>query len=209
MSLIKLKVVGCNGCSLRTTLQWHPHTRITYLSMLDSGFSVWRRRRVTPFIWCFHYWHQKQYDFFTQIIRPFIPFCSSVPLQPGQALGTKVAYVFTSYLCVLTRVYTCGISVFNDMCQHMSTILPPSHSSHALNPSFYDKAHASSKDHGLDVDFDMLQFCALKARTTSLWVCEFSHGKDRLEDSCWGFAHVLFMIGWMERCYEAKVDLLT
>ena len=44
----------------------------------------------------------------------------------------------------------------------------PSHSSHALNNSFYGKAHASSKDHGRDVDFDMIEFCALKARATSL-----------------------------------------
>ena len=73
-----------------------------------------------------------------------------------------MAYVFTTYSY---PVYTCGISC--------SMTGAPSHSSHALNPSFYDKAHASSKDHGLDVDFDMLQFCALKARATSLSVGNF------------------------------------
>ena len=74
ISLIKLKVLGCNGCLLRATLQWHPHTRIC--QCWNSGFSVWRRRRVTRFIWDFHYWHEKQYHFLMQVIRPFIPFCS-------------------------------------------------------------------------------------------------------------------------------------
>ena len=175
------------GVLLRTTLQWHPHTRIC--QCWNSGFSV--RPRVTPFIWDFHYWHEKRTKSGTIFSRkssgPLNLFCS------GQALCTK--WRMFSPL-ILTRVYTCGISC--------SMTGAPSHSSHALNPSFYDKAHASSKDHGLDVDFDMLQFCALKARATSVWEC--SHRQDRLEDSCWGFAHVLFMIGWMERCNEGKAD---
>lgn len=126
------KLCDAMGVLLRTTLQWHPHTRIC--QCWNGGFSAWRR--VTPLVWDFHYWHEKRSALgFShanhQALYTCLFYC--VPLQPGQDWH-KVAYVFTIYshpgLHLWHLVFKWHVSTYVN---HIA----PSHSSPCpLKPSF-------------------------------------------------------------------------
>lgn len=118
ISLIKIEscqdAMG-NGCLLRTTLQWIPHTRIC--QCWNSGFSVWRRPYRNTIYLGFSLLTSKVVRFSHASHHTLYTFLFQCAFTTRTRLAQSGVCFHHLPVCSHPGFYTCGIPVFNDMCQ--------------------------------------------------------------------------------------------